>query len=64
MDLCREVGKSFEAMIPVRVTKESIDEKPAVNMQPHLILFATIFLAVATHGFRYKLLLKNPMFSE
>ena len=64
MELCREVGKSFEAMVPASVTKESIDEEHAVTMQPPLILFADICLAVPTHEFRYKLLLKNPMSSE
>ena len=64
VELCREVGKSFEAVIPARVTKESIDEESAVILQPHLILFADICLALPTHGFRYKLLLKNSMSSN
>ena len=64
MELCREVGKSFEAVVPASVTKESIDEESAVTLQRHLILLADICLAIPTLEFRYKLLLKNSMSSE
>jgi len=32
MELCREVGKSFEAVIPACLTKESVDEESEVNL--------------------------------
>ena len=64
MELCREVGKSFEAVVPASVNKESTDEESAVTLQRHLILLADIYLAFLAHEFRYKLLLKNPMSSE